>query len=1283
MGRVKALYEYAAREENELSFAEDELLTLLSQLDSDWWLVRNGAGQCGLIPSNYVEEEGGGEQGRPQEQSGAMTISSSEVNIFDTASRTSTSPVSSSSKRAGQTLEEMFPGGVGERRKKWGGELQLEGESKTKGKLHWLPDIGQLVFTSKESGLVLFSQDLTALKTYDRKRGELVCRGATVKLTLGKGDGKELERLISEVAPILPGPINIITQDGCLDGENVEQEPELAYGQGYEREDEHEQQPGEPREPVQHQDDPDTVNHLESRPRVYAQFDYEAQDGDELSLSMGQSVVVLEGEANDDWWLVQDVTDSSKVGLVPQTYLGMGLPAPEGGEINDDQGTAAIRSAIVTLDEQDNCQEVGKEASEEDGEKEDNLALAAPSLDELLAKSQRSLEMAKQIEVVAGAQRGSTSPPPPLSLSAATERNTNSSSTIPPAPPLPPRAEALILRGHREGGQEKEKEMPTDKGQENEGTEHYRTAVPPLPPSSSLSPAESIRMPTLPPPPAPPLPARLEGSKEVNNSATNHKGHRPPPPVPKTVEDGAPGTSDIRRTSVELGRTNLRPVSMTVTPSREPVTVPPTAMKGDRFTAMATADSKGKNPWASITLKRSDSLSSSTSSSRRPRSGAAAAATGALVKASMDMSGLGKALPSRPAKVEPTSNKPNPADTRLWKDKTGQFQTEAAFVSYDASTGVILHKLNGNKVKVPLALLSERDVEYVCRRCGLNVASVKAEIAAAATDKGLPTSSTPAVSSFSGGGGEGTTETFTGKGGFNWLSFLTNDCRLDERAARGIATRLVQTGCEEAWLDSLTKDRLKGRLPELSDSEALLFMQGVTKRRLQRLERLGQEKILQSINSGLPQSNGTAPGTRDGSGSQAHLSVATLTAASARLSAGLPPPLQPTRSPPPPSGRSISFSSSASTQQMHCTGGSLLAPPAAPPRRSLKDVPVLQPASNSLSSVRITPQPVYREFSSSSLLPLANGQLAQQQTTTQYMYRASSSSGPTSGAQVNGNLTTEPTNGILSTGSPPLPSQGGGGPMVGGIRSASLSGGADSAFGGGGPQQWPTGGVASAVPMGGVPPYVAGPYQYQYSHLTPPQPSLGGGGVHQPSGPVMGRPPLTLAQHQHHLAAQPSIITGSAAGPSFGSPSVGTTSHSGWAETFLPQLPQLQYQPSRSGSFQGNQGNPSHPMMSAGVMMGAPSNSVSPAIAGINYQHQQQQQQQVAGAPGDKYAIFKAVDPRSPSLLNGVNPSQLTKPTLHPNNGPVDASGGNFSYQNYYPPSQGGGTQDGSHRPLL
>jgi len=55
-----ALFSYDATEENELTFVEGDLITLLEENESGWWKGRlNSTGVEGLFPSNFVEEKVG------------------------------------------------------------------------------------------------------------------------------------------------------------------------------------------------------------------------------------------------------------------------------------------------------------------------------------------------------------------------------------------------------------------------------------------------------------------------------------------------------------------------------------------------------------------------------------------------------------------------------------------------------------------------------------------------------------------------------------------------------------------------------------------------------------------------------------------------------------------------------------------------------------------------------------------------------------------------------------------------------------------------------------------------------------------------------------------------------------------------------------------------------------------------------------------------------------------------------------------------------------------------
>ncbi|CAJ0841587.1 11831_t:CDS:10, partial [Entrophospora sp. SA101] len=70
-----------------------------------------------------------------------------------------------------------------------------------------------------------------------------------------------------------------------------------------------------------------------------------------------------------------------------------------------------------------------------------------------------------------------------------------------------------------------------------------------------------------------------------------------------------------------------------------------------------------------------------------------------------------RALPERPAQAQ-SKSKPIPSNTRTWTDRTGTFKVEAELLNVDDGK-VYLHKLNGNKIAVPLDKMSKRDLVYI------------------------------------------------------------------------------------------------------------------------------------------------------------------------------------------------------------------------------------------------------------------------------------------------------------------------------------------------------------------------------------------------------------------------------------------------------------------------------------------------------------------------------------------------------------------------------------------
>lgn len=51
--RATALYDYTARESDELSLRKNDVVEILQKNDDDWWQVRRGK-EIGMIPSNYI-----------------------------------------------------------------------------------------------------------------------------------------------------------------------------------------------------------------------------------------------------------------------------------------------------------------------------------------------------------------------------------------------------------------------------------------------------------------------------------------------------------------------------------------------------------------------------------------------------------------------------------------------------------------------------------------------------------------------------------------------------------------------------------------------------------------------------------------------------------------------------------------------------------------------------------------------------------------------------------------------------------------------------------------------------------------------------------------------------------------------------------------------------------------------------------------------------------------------------------------------------------------------------
>ena len=55
--KFRALYDYSAADDDEVSFFDGDLITDVTVIDDGWWEGRvERTGQYGMLPSNYVEQ---------------------------------------------------------------------------------------------------------------------------------------------------------------------------------------------------------------------------------------------------------------------------------------------------------------------------------------------------------------------------------------------------------------------------------------------------------------------------------------------------------------------------------------------------------------------------------------------------------------------------------------------------------------------------------------------------------------------------------------------------------------------------------------------------------------------------------------------------------------------------------------------------------------------------------------------------------------------------------------------------------------------------------------------------------------------------------------------------------------------------------------------------------------------------------------------------------------------------------------------------------------------------
>ena len=731
---MKSGFDYAANESNELSMKEGETVYVLSRVEEEWWLVRNEAGVHGLVPTNYLEE--------PSE---------------------------------GKAQEIHFES-------HWRGKF-VDGKKKFEG-VFGLTDDQHVAFLSQDSAL--FMVPLKSVASFEA--GTLKCKdGKAFTLELSARDALAFSGLINP----------------------KKQERESA-----------------------------------SKECTYiALYNYDAGEEDEVSLREGERVTLLEHQ-DDDWSLVGLSNGTS--GLVPRSYIAdalskdfehMTLQSWTEVESSDYKSSPEIISSSGGKQSTTSPEIVSESASVRESiapQKVTDTTIpvihsSSPKVVEIPPPPPMPVPTGSPIPVppplptVPSPREQSSIPPPPPMPTVSSPRE---QSPIPPPPPMPAVSSPKMASPSLSPPAPKPVsspsiKLPTASPQQALSKPVVKAAVPPSPiyqqkanvSASSLSPREDlVQMRTglkstspivAPTQPAPQVtsasntdawavPKRdvLKASitkpqwitKDVSPSLPRREILQQP--IKKSPEMPKPAVSVQPVTSPKTGRPSLSELAKKYGTPRTPapVAVPQEAPKPT------------ENPWGNLSIKKS---------STKP----------APVK---------KSLPDRPEHAT-SSTKPKPGNTRLWNDRSGKFQVEAEYLSF-SNGQVELLKLNGKKVAVPLDMLSERDVEFVYRKEGLPIETAQPS-----------STSSPSPGA--------------------WLTLLL-EIGIDRARASNYSQVLAKEKLVPTQFTDLTRDFLKGR--GFTEADILVFLKAAAKKKAATLEQSATRSNLERVRSMSRSPDGTA-----------------------------------------------------------------------------------------------------------------------------------------------------------------------------------------------------------------------------------------------------------------------------------------------------------------------------------------------------------------------------------------------------------------------------------------
>ncbi|TPX75346.1 hypothetical protein CcCBS67573_g03392 [Chytriomyces confervae] len=310
------LYDYDARTDEEISFAEGVTALVYENSDPDWWFVRIDK-DAGLVPATYLEASSGSDNARPPAAIASVSAVSAGGDALDQRNLLlNTLDMFGVQKTTANKVEkEKAPPDV-----KLISVFELD-KKKKKEKTECVIGIGNdyvIYLCEPIFSNVLEKWDYKQLSKFHEKKGKKVTLEFGNDVREYEGEKENLEKLMKRLeevktlskvsGPILTGPPpNMGPPEGSLKFLPAAHD-------------------SPPPAPVFNAPPPTVIPAAQTSPRATASnktaialYDYEATNEEELTIREDDELIVLDS-SDDDWWSVR-LANGRGEGLVPKTYV--------------------------------------------------------------------------------------------------------------------------------------------------------------------------------------------------------------------------------------------------------------------------------------------------------------------------------------------------------------------------------------------------------------------------------------------------------------------------------------------------------------------------------------------------------------------------------------------------------------------------------------------------------------------------------------------------------------------------------------------------------------------------------------------------------------------------------------------------------------------------------------------------------------------------------------------------------------------------------------------------